>query len=195
MVPSGPVIQETTGEAAPNRTYQDLLQNPHDEAVFEHYATSQVTRIALDGTIVSMGEPALIRGISVSPDGQYALVQTTHRPYSYLVPASRFPNRMEVWDMNGNVVHEVADLPLQENVPTGFGSVPTGVRSVSWRADAPATLAWTEALDGGDANAETDERDRVYALAAPFTGEPTVLATLPLRFRCRAGCSRCTGCW
>ncbi len=182
MVPSGPVIQESTGEAAPNRTYQDLLQNPHDEAVFEHYATSQVMRIALDGTTVAMGEPALIRGVSASPDGRFALVQTTHRPYSYLVPASRFPNRMEVWDMSGNVVHEVADLPLQENVPTGFGSVPTGVRSVSWRADAPATLAWTEALDGGDAGVETDERDRVYALAAPFTGEPVTLATLPLRF-------------
>ncbi len=181
-VPTGPVIQETTGEAAPNRTYQDLLQNPHDEQVFEYYATSQLVRVDLDGTVTQMGEPALIRGVSSSPDASYALVQTTHRPYSYLVPASRFPNRIEVWDMNGGVVSEIADLPLQDKVPTGFGSVPTGVRSISWRADAPATLVWTEALDGGDANAEAEDRDRVSMLAAPFTAEPITLATLPLRY-------------
>ncbi|NNF38816.1 MAG: S9 family peptidase, partial [Gemmatimonadetes bacterium] len=142
-VPTGPVIQETTGEAAPNRTYQDLLQNPHDERVFEYYATSQLVRVDLDGNVTPMGDPDLIRGVSPSPEGTFALVQTTHRPYSYLVPASRFPNRIEVWDMDGTVVSEIADLPLQDKVPTGFGSVPTGVRSISWRADAPATLVWT----------------------------------------------------
>ena len=181
-VPTGPVIQETTGEAAPNRTYQDLLQNPHDERVFEHYATSQLVRVDLEGNVTPMGVPALIGGVSPSPDGTYALVQTTPRPYSYLVPASRFPTRIEVWDMDGTVVSEIADLPLQDKVPTGFGSVPTGERSISWRADAPATLVWTEALDGGDANAEAEDRDRVAMLAAPFTAEPTTLATLPLRF-------------
>src|SRR5262245_2841680 len=39
--PAGPVVQESSGKAAPARTYPDLLQNPYDEALFEYYATSQ----------------------------------------------------------------------------------------------------------------------------------------------------------
>jgi dipeptidyl aminopeptidase/acylaminoacyl peptidase len=80
------------------------------------------------------------------------------------------------------VVKAIADLPLQDKVPPGFGSVPTGVRSISWRADAPASLAWVEALDGGDGRAEAEERDRVFTLSAPFSGSPQAIATLPLRY-------------
>ena len=181
-VPTGPVIQQTTGEAAPARTYQDLLQNPHDEAVFTHYATAQMVKVGLDGSIQMLGDPDTFSGFSPSPDGSYALVETTHEPFSYLVPAYRFPTRIEVWDMEGNVVTEIADLPLQDNVPIGFGSVPTGVRSIGWRADAPATLYWTEALDGGDSNVEAEERDRVVMLEAPFRDEPTEIARLGLRY-------------
>ena len=181
-VPSGPVIEETSGQAAPARTYQDLLKNAHDEATFEYFATSQLMRVDLQGGAVRMGSPSLVRSVSVSPDGTYMLVQTTRKPFSYLVPASRFPNRIEVWDMDGDAVAQIADLPLQDKVPPGFGSVPTGVRSISWRADAAATLAWVEALDGGDGRAEAAERDRIFTLEAPFSGEPQAMATLPLRY-------------
>ena len=33
LAPSGPVIQENIDGKAPARTYQDLLQNPHDEGL------------------------------------------------------------------------------------------------------------------------------------------------------------------
>jgi dipeptidyl aminopeptidase/acylaminoacyl peptidase len=181
-VPTGPVIQESEGEAAPARTYQDLLQNQHDEALFEHYTTSQMAHIDLDGTVRALGAPVIVRSATPSPDGQYTLVQATHRPFSYLVPASRFPTRIEVWGAEGDVAAEITDLPLQDKVPTGFGSVPTGVRSIAWRADAPATLSWVEALDGGDGNAEATERDQLFVLGAPFDGEATAVASLPLRY-------------
>src|SRR4029077_20463451 len=51
-----------------------------------------------------------------------------------------------------------------------------------WRADAPATAVWVEALDGGDPSTKTETRDRLFALAAPFTGAPVALATLGLRY-------------
>lgn len=34
--PSGPNIEESSGNKSPTRTYQDLLQNPNDERLFEH---------------------------------------------------------------------------------------------------------------------------------------------------------------
>ncbi len=181
-LPTGPVIEENTGGVAPARTYQDLLQNRHDEALFEHYATSQLARVTVDGGVSMLGRPGLIRESDTSPDGRFLLVETTHRPFSYQVPASRFPHRIEVWDMSGSVVHRVADVPLQDRVPTSFGSVPTGVRSIAWRPDADATLYWVEAQDGGDARAEAEVRDRLFMLAAPFTAEPVAIAALALRY-------------
>jgi len=181
-VPDEPVVQENRGRKAPARTYQDLLKNAHDGALFEHYFTAQLQTITLDGKSRSIGKPGIVWSFDPSPDGSYVLVDFLHRPFSYLVPAYRFPRRIEVLNMEGKLVHQVADLPLQEEVPMAFGSVPTGPRSVGWRADAPATLAWVEALDGGDARKKTDERDRVFTQAAPFEGEPAAVATLGLRF-------------
>jgi dipeptidyl aminopeptidase/acylaminoacyl peptidase len=180
--PAGPVIQESIGREAPARTYQDLLEGPHDEDLFEYHLTSQLAKVELDGTMTQLGAPGIIWSFDPSPDGKYILVNTLHRPFSYVVNASRFPRRVEVWDERGNVVREIADLPLQEEIPIAYGSVATGPRRVSWRDDAEAALSWTEALDGGDAGAEADVRDRLYTLAAPFDGEPVPLATLELRF-------------
>ena len=182
MVPSAPIVQEALGQEAPARTYQDLLKNQHDEDLFEHFAASQLAIVSLDGSVTSIGEPGLIRSATPSPNDEYILVQTTKRPFSYLVPASRFPSEIAVWDANGTQVALIADHPLQDKVPTGFGSVPTGVRSIGWRADRPATLYWAEAQDGGDSRAEADVRDHVMMLEAPFTGEPTVIAELGLRY-------------
>jgi dipeptidyl aminopeptidase/acylaminoacyl peptidase len=181
-VPTGPVIQENIGKTAPAPTYQDLLKTPYDASLFEYYATGQLVAVTVDGAMSKIGTPGIIGDVSPSPNGSFLLVETVHRPFSYLVPAGRFPTRIEVVDLQGNPVHLVADLPLQEEVPRGRGSVPTGPRSVSWRSDAPATLAWVEALDGGDGNKEAAERDRVFVLAAPFDGAPQTLATLGYRF-------------
>ena len=180
--PTGPVVQESTGEAAPARTYQDLLESPRDEALFDHYMTGQLVVVDLDGGARPLGPPAVYTSFEPSPDGRHLLTEARHRPYSYLVPWSRFPNRVEVWDLAAGTPTLVHDAPLAERVPIAFGSVPTGPRSHGWRADAPATLVYAEAQDGGDAAAEAEVRDRVYLLDAPFTGEPVELAAIPLRF-------------
>jgi dipeptidyl aminopeptidase/acylaminoacyl peptidase len=77
-----------------------------------------------------------------------------------------------VHDRTGKLVHTVADLPLAENIPIPTGSVRTGPRNVTWRADAPATLSWMQALDGGDAGKEAALRDEWFTHAAPFAGPP-----------------------
>ena len=182
-VPGGPIVQENAGRAAPARTYQDLLQNAHDEALFEHYFTSRLARVsATGGAVEALGETGLIREFSLSPNGEYLLVQRLKRPFSYLVPFSRFPTEVLVLDRGGRTVRTLASLPLAENVPAGFDAVPTGPRGFEWRADAPATLVWVEALDEGDPRKPAAQRDRVLTLAAPFSAAPTPLLTLEHRF-------------
>ena len=183
-IPAGPNIQETAGGGVVQslRTFQDLLRNPHDEAVFAHFLTTQIARVDLRGGVTPVGAPDLHVGMAVSPDGRHILLQRLERPFSYLVPYSRFPRVIDVVALDGRVVHTVARLPLVEGLPTGNDAVATGVRRIAWRADAPATLVWAEAQDGGDPSVQTDVRDRVYMHAAPFRGEPRVLAELSMRY-------------
>ena len=180
-VPAAPVIQESLGRKAPTRTYQDLLQSPYDESLFEHHMQSRIAIVTMTGEVKALGAAATIADFEPSPDGNFILVETLHRPYSYVVPQYRFPRRIEVWDREGKVVRQIADLPLADNIPTDFDAVPAGPRDVTWRADKPATLSWLEALDGGNPRTEAAERDRVLMLAAPFSGDPTTLVTLSLR--------------
>ncbi|MEN5177290.1 prolyl oligopeptidase family serine peptidase [Brevundimonas diminuta] len=180
--PEGPIITETGGRAAPVRTYQDLLSNVGDEALFDYYFTSQPTVVSLNGRARSVGQPGVILGVSTSPDGRYILQTRVKKPYSYVVPASLFPSDVIVTDMNGREVHRVADLPLRDNVPTPFDAVAPGPRAVQWRADADAALVWAEAQDGGDPRNPAEVRDRVFMLRAPFNDRVQTLADLKERY-------------
>ncbi|MET3009088.1 prolyl oligopeptidase family serine peptidase [Stenotrophomonas koreensis] len=182
--PSGPAIQSTAGDGQVRaiRTYQDLLGSPADAAQFDYYTQVQPAIVSLGGKVQPVGQPGIYLGLSLSPDGNYLLTQKVQRPYSYVVPVSAFPRVIEVLDRNGRFVHRLASLPLVEGLPTGNDAVPTGPRMVSWRADAPATLVWAEAQDGGDPNNEAPVRDAVLTLAAPFDGQPATLAQLGSRY-------------
>ncbi len=182
VAPAGPIVAESGGRAAPVRTYQDLLNNAGDEALFDHYFTSQLTVVPLSGQARTIGQPGVILGASVSPDGRYLLQTVAKRPYSYVVPAGLFPADVTITDLNGRLVHTVADLPLRDNIPPPFDAVEPGPRAAQWRADAPSTLVWAQALDGGDPRNQAEMRDRVLMLEAPFTAQPTTLIDLPERY-------------
>ena len=170
-VPTGPVIDENLGRKSPARTYSNLLKNPHDEALFEHYLQSELVHVALDGTIKKLTDAEIVDSSTPSPDGDWLLVKTLHRPWSYHVSARRFPKKMRVFRVaDPTKAIAIESLPLADDIPIAMGSVRTGKRSVSWRPDLPATLYAIEALDGGDAAAEAERRDRVSLLSAPFEG-------------------------
>ena len=173
--PVGPIAQESVGQAAPNPTFQDLLQSPADEALFEHYVTSQLVLVSLDGSSQPVGPPGLHTKAWPSPDGSHILVETVHRPFSYLVPWDRFPRRIEVWDRQGRALRTIVDLPLQEQIKNATDAVPAGPRDTHWRSDAPATLVWSLAADGGDPDVPATTRDRLLTLAAPFSADPAIL--------------------
>jgi len=182
VVPAGPMITESLGRKAPARTYTNLLQNEHDEALFEHYLTSELVRVYLDGRTEKVVDAALISGVSPSPDGRYVTVYTLAGDWSYTVGVSRFGRVVQVHDLEGGDPVTVAELPLADDVPIHFSSTRTGRRSIGWRADTPHTLYMVEALDGGDGAAEAEFRDSVHLLQAPFTGEPELLWKSELRY-------------
>ena len=181
LVPTGPHVQESLGGAAPVVTHEDMMQNPHDEDLWEYYATSQLAIVDLAaGKTTPVGKAGIIDSARIAPDGRYLLVTTIHRPFSYLHQYREFPKEIEVWSRAGRVVHKVASQPLEDKVP--INGVATGPRSVQWRPSAPATLLWVEALDGGDLKNHVPNRDRIVSLAAPFTGDPREVFKTEQRF-------------
>ena len=180
-VPTGPVIQEAAGVESPVRTYQDLLEDEHDATLFAWLATSQLALVDADGGAPRLiGEPDLIYSSDPAPGGEMILIGAMEEPFSYDVPWSRFPDRTYVIDMDGEEIATIARQPLADYVP--IGGVITGRRNIGWQASYEARLVWAEALDGGDPRVETDQRDSVWALDAPFDGEPREIVRTEDRF-------------
>ncbi len=174
-IPAGPTISTNDGKKAQNRTYQDLLKNKNDEYNFEQLAHSEIYKYSLNGKKEKWLGSAMYRNISFSPDGNYVMVNTVEKPFSYLVPYYRFPSKTVIYTKDAKPVETVVEVPLIEDLPQGFMARRTGRRNFSWRTDKPSTLVFVEALDGGDPENEVPHRDEIFQLEAPFNGTPVSL--------------------
>ncbi|HEV2386827.1 MAG TPA: prolyl oligopeptidase family serine peptidase [Candidatus Acidoferrales bacterium] len=184
--PAGPRVQQSFGKAAPQPTFEDLLQNNYDQQLFDYYATAQLELVRVaGGPAAPVGKPAIFGDFDPAPDGRHILVERIHRPYSYLVTVGSFPREVDVWTRAGRVAYHAASLPLEENVP--LAGVPTGPRDFSWEPTAPATLVWVEALDGGNPRTKAAHRDKVMrvnvAQAQPGGAEPAPVEMFQLEQR------------
>ncbi|WP_313501849.1 alpha/beta hydrolase family protein [Kaistella carnis] len=181
-LPTGPIVSNSDGKVSQNRTYQDLLKNPQDEANFETLAKSELVKISTSGTAQKFKDAELYTSVNFSPDGNYLMLTTIQKPYSYIVPLNRFPMTSTVYDKEGNLVKTVNETPLNEIMPKGFSSVRAGKRDMSWRDDQPATLVYAEALDGGDQAKQVEYRDELFLWEAPFNAEPQSFFKTKQRF-------------
>ena len=178
-VPTGPVIQESYGKTNKLYTYTDLLTSYYDEQLFDYFATVQFAVFSPQGS-TRIGPKAIVKSFTLSPNGNYMMVSTEHKPYSYQQAHSDFPGKLEMWDTKGNLIQL-----LQDNTKENEEEASAKERSskeprksdYAWRADMPAVLVWTEQA----ANNQTEEEKKeapeqkyttaVYQLQAPFDGE------------------------
>jgi dipeptidyl aminopeptidase/acylaminoacyl peptidase len=174
-VPTGPAIQESTGNAGPVRTNPDVLKNVQDEAQFEFYGTSQLALLdSATMKITTLGSPGMYTTSESSPDGKYTLVERIHKPFSYLQEYDEFPTEVEVWSLGAKLAYKVASHPLQDRVP--IEGVKVGPRDYMWKPTEGATLFWVEALDDGNPKKKVAHRDRLMYIKAPFTDKPVEFA-------------------
>jgi dipeptidyl aminopeptidase/acylaminoacyl peptidase len=182
LVPDGPAIQENLGKSAPSATFEDLIKTPYDEALFAFYGQTQLVKNT-GGVETVVGKPGIFITVRPSPDKKYLLLRTVHQPFSYLVPAEGFNATISIVDVTGKPVKTIMELPSAEGSPRGFDNVQNVPRDYSWRNDQPATLIWCMPLDSGKIRKKQDYHDAVYALTAPFTGEPAPLFQTKQRFQ------------
>jgi len=181
-MPAGPTVSVSDGSKSQNRTYPDLLKNATDEANFIALASSELFSVDMKGNAELFKAVNMYANESFSPDGNYVLVTTIAKPFSYVVPLNRFPQSTVVYDLKGTELKIVNEVPLSEVLPKGFMAVRTGKRQMNWRTDEPATLFYVEALDGGDPKQKADFRDAIYQWKAPFTQQPTLQTKTVQRF-------------
>ena len=181
-LPTGPIVSNATGSISQNRTYQDLLKNKTDEANFENVLTAELYKVNLNGSKTLYKGAGLYAGENFSPDGKYLMVSTILKPFSYIVPLSRLPSKTVVYDLEGNEIKVVNEMPLNEIMPKGFMATRTGKRSMSWRNDEAATLYFVEALDEGNPENIVEYRDVVMEWKAPFDQQPTEILKTKQRY-------------
>ncbi|MCV9930344.1 prolyl oligopeptidase family serine peptidase [Flavobacterium sp. LS1R49] len=181
-LPTGPIISNADGSKSQNRTYADMLKNKNDETNFENIITSELYKVNINGTASLFKSADMYAGEKISPDGNYIMLSTIQKPFSYIVPFNRFPSKAVVYDKNGTEVKTVNEVPLYEIMPKGFMAVRKGKREMAWRGDKPATLSYVVALDGGDPANKVDFRDEIFLWNAPFNTEATSVTKTPQRF-------------
>lgn len=169
-MPHGPVIQENLGKRTPNRTFSNLLENAYDEELFDYYVESQLTKVYLDGRTEQVGKASIFKRQSFSADGQFLLVETVQKPYSYLVGVHSFPSEIAIWDTEGQLLKALSSsADTTSNKP----------RSFRWRPDHPNELVWAQSFSRSQ---DTSYRDGIYGLSAPFQGQERMIFRTELSF-------------
>lgn len=181
-LPKGPIVSNSNGSVSQNRTYQDLLKNKTDELNFENILTAELYKVNLNGEKTLFKTADMYAGETFSPDGNYIMITTIQKPFSYIVPLNRFPSKTVVYGLEGKEVKVVNQVPLNEIMPKGFMATRTGKRNMNWRNDEAATLYFVEALDEGNPENKVEYRDIVMQWKAPFNQEPTELLKTKQRF-------------
>ncbi len=141
-VATGPLVQLWMDSlVSPQRNFASLMETPHEFAMMEYYVTGQLAVVDVRTRAVRpIGAPAMIRSVSVSPDGQHFRVTRMEKPFSYVVQWSSFGTVEEIWDRDGKVLAEIAKRPLREAQDTttggggfgGGGGAAGGKRGLSW---------------------------------------------------------------
>ncbi len=180
---AGPLIQDSRGKEAANRTYSNLLQSPYDEALFRYYISCQLYVVDLgSGEMLPWAESGLVYSLEEAPGSDYCMLTYLVEPFSYRVPCSKFADRVVVVNKSGELLRVLANRPATDDLPAAIGTVIKGRRRFQWRSDHPCQLYWTEALDGGDPRVEVAYREQLYFLEPPFDGVPQPSIQLPLRY-------------
>ena len=173
--PGGPQVKLTEDGENMLRTYASLMATPHHERLLEWHATGQLAVIDVEsGRVHPMGEPAMVYGFDLSPDGRYARVELMREPFSYVVPVRNFGRVEQIRDRSGSVL---AQLAVTET-DTGLDDEEEDEeerRQVAWREDG-AGLTFLQAPprpEGEDEQREgrgeqPSRPDRVMLWAPPF---------------------------
>ncbi len=172
-VPEGPKVRVSLGEKAQTRTYASLLETPYDMALLEHAATGQLALVDVArGSITTIGQPRMFRGIDLSPDGGFARVTLMEKPFSYYVPTTAFGTVDQLWAVDGRMVAELGKraMRLGDAPQNDSAGADTTRRNLAWSPDGRGFVYLQLAPGADSADAAAATGDTARAGAAPRAG-------------------------
>ena len=128
------------------------MSSTYEKDLLKWHATGQAALVDVQkGAVRKIGQPAMIRRLTLRPDAKYVRVTRMLEPFLYDVPVSSFGSIEEIWDPEGKVLAKVTDRPInlgvqddtrrrRRRIPArwrrrGGNQNQTGKRELAWRAD------------------------------------------------------------
>lgn len=140
------------------RTYPSLLEDKFEGERLEYFITGQLVKLDTQRRRVqNIGTPAMIRNIDTAPSGDHVIVQTLQKPFSYIVPVSRFSWNEEVWNLDGDVLATLRTSEGNKGIPDTDVVESFGRKNIQWRPDGEGLSMIVEPQDDEDEGEETDE--------------------------------------
>jgi dipeptidyl aminopeptidase/acylaminoacyl peptidase len=160
VTPQGPVVRESGGVVAQNRTYQDLLKTPQDAEAFANATQGQMAIVDVRTLKYrNFGDKGVYSSLAVSPNREWVIVTQLEEPFLFTVPYYLFKRKRMLWSLNGKVKKSLGLVGPFENIP--IEGVPTGPRNLEWDPTHPQRFIYAEALDGGDWKNKVPHRDQL----------------------------------
>ena len=109
-VAAGPKLRVGDSGKNPSRTYRYLLETEQDMELLEHLLTGQLAVIEVaSGKVSRIGQPSMLKTVSMSPGAEGFRVATMKKPFSYYAPATNFGSQDGLWDQEGKNVYSFSD--------------------------------------------------------------------------------------
>jgi dipeptidyl aminopeptidase/acylaminoacyl peptidase len=159
--PAGPVVKESLGKVAQNRTYPDLLRTPQEAEAFAEAVKGFITIVDLKkSSKKDLGPADLYSVADLSPNNKWIIVAKMERPFSYVVPFYLFKRERGLWSIDGKVKKVLGVVGPFENIP--IQGEATGPRDIEWDPSQPQRFFHVEAQDGGDWKTKVPFRDFIF---------------------------------
>lgn len=149
--PTELIVRSTSEGDNRLRTYQSLLEDKFEGELLEYYITGQLSKIDTQNRRArNIGSPAMIRNVDAAPSGDHVIVQTIQKPFSYIVPVSRFGWTEEIWDLDGEPLVTLRTSDANEGDSDEEYMEDNGRRNIQWRPDREGLSLLVKPVDEED---------------------------------------------
>lgn len=176
LIPPVATIQVTDIEAVQTRIYRGTLDTDIARQNFAALLRQQAVLLNKNGEIRPLTSELLLESIIVSPDGRYLLVQHFADEVQPGVRINRLAREYQVVEIaTGKISTILPKLQTDRQRAREPDAAAKGARLVQWQPDQPATLIWAESIEPRGHVIQSEHRDAVLSLRAPFTALPAEL--------------------
>ena len=157
--PTELIVRSTSEGDNRLRTYQSLLEDKFEGELLEYYITGQLAKIDTQNRRArNIGSPAMIRNVDAAPSGNHIIVQTIQKPFSYIVPVSRFGWTEEIWDLDGEPLVALRTSEANEGDSDEEYFEDNGRRNIQWRPDGEGLSLLVKPVEEDDEEVEVEEK-------------------------------------